>query len=461
MLHEVNLRRAAIYARISSDPEHNELGVTRQRADCLALCEREQFEVVEVLTDDDRSAYSGKRRPGYERLRELLRDRLVDVVVAWHPDRLTRHPRELEELIEALEAAQATVRTVTAGELDLSTPAGRMTARVVGAVARHESEHKSQRVRRKHLELAEAGKVSGGGPRPFGFDTDRVTVRPDEAAEIRDAVARLIAGESLRSVAMDMNRRGVASGKGAKWRSTTLRRVVVSPRIAGLREHKSGLYPAVWEPIISMEDHRRVMAVLNERKPVTAPARRYLLSGFVRCDLCGARMVARPRKNKQRGYVCATGTNFEGCGRISVMAEPVEALVVAAVLEALAGFDANAEPEPSPATDALAQLVEIERRQAELGAMFAAGDIDAAVVKAGSRALDEQRRTLEAEVARQGRLEGSRKAVDVAMASRWPSLTFEQQRAVIGQVVDHVVIRRGVRGYNFVDAKRVAIVWRA
>ena len=52
---------------------------------------------------------------------------------------------------------------------------------ILGAVAK-ESDDKSRRLRRKHQELAEAGKVSGGGTRPFGFEADRVTIRPDEAA---------------------------------------------------------------------------------------------------------------------------------------------------------------------------------------------------------------------------------------------------------------------------------------
>ena len=74
---------------------------------------------------------------------------------------------------------------MTAGEFDLCTPEGRLTARIVGSVARKESEDKSRRIRRKHVELAKAGKVSGGGRRPFGFESDRVTIREDEAAPER------------------------------------------------------------------------------------------------------------------------------------------------------------------------------------------------------------------------------------------------------------------------------------
>ena len=106
---------------------------------------RAGLDVVAVFADDDRSAYRAKRRPGYVQLLERLDT--VDVVLAWHPDRLTRHPRELEDLIDRLEVTGTTVQTVQTGEYDLGTPSGRMQARIVGAVARHESEHKSARLR--------------------------------------------------------------------------------------------------------------------------------------------------------------------------------------------------------------------------------------------------------------------------------------------------------------------------
>ncbi|MBA2386545.1 MAG: recombinase family protein, partial [Acidimicrobiia bacterium] len=195
---------AAIYCRISRDPSGAELGVRRQEQDCRAIAEREGWNVIEILVDDDRSAYSGKPRPAYQRLCELLKEEAVGVLVAWHPDRLTRQPRELEDLIDLLESTNTKVRTVQTGEYDLGTPSGRMAARIVGAVARHESEHKSARLRRKHEELAEQGRLSGGGTRPFGYDDDRLTVRTSEAKIIRDLTRRTLAGESLRSMAADL-----------------------------------------------------------------------------------------------------------------------------------------------------------------------------------------------------------------------------------------------------------------
>jgi DNA invertase Pin-like site-specific DNA recombinase len=159
--------RAAVYCRISQDRNGEGLGVERQREDCEALAERNGWELGDVYTDNDLSAYTGKRRPEYARLCADIEAGTVDVVLAWDPDRLHRSPSELETFIDLIESSGARVATVNSGEVDLSSASGRMTARVVGAVARHESEHKSERLRRKHVELAENGKVSGGGRRPF------------------------------------------------------------------------------------------------------------------------------------------------------------------------------------------------------------------------------------------------------------------------------------------------------
>lgn len=100
------MRAAAIYARISSDVEGSGLGVTRQLEDCRKLAESLGWSVAEEYVDNDLSAYSGKVRPGYERMLADLRDGERDAVIVYHVDRLTRRPIELEQFLEALDAAK-------------------------------------------------------------------------------------------------------------------------------------------------------------------------------------------------------------------------------------------------------------------------------------------------------------------------------------------------------------------
>jgi DNA invertase Pin-like site-specific DNA recombinase len=81
------VRAAAVYARISSDPEGDRLGVNRQREDCEALAERKGWPIAEVYIDDDRSAYSGKPRPEYRRMLDDIASRSVDALVVYNLDR--------------------------------------------------------------------------------------------------------------------------------------------------------------------------------------------------------------------------------------------------------------------------------------------------------------------------------------------------------------------------------------
>src|SRR6266536_3394902 len=226
--------RAGIYARISSDREGDNLAISGQLADCGQLADRRGWTVVERYVDSDISAYSGKRRPEYLRLLDDIEAGIVEAVVVYHADRLHRHPRELEDFIDLCQRTRTKIATVS-GDLDLSTHEGQLLARITGAVARKESDDKSRRIKRKHEELAAAGKVSGGGTRPYGYDADKRTIRPDEAEVTRDCARRVIAGDPLRAICTNLNRRGIESATGKQWSPQTLRRLLLSGRISGQR----------------------------------------------------------------------------------------------------------------------------------------------------------------------------------------------------------------------------------
>lgn len=363
---------AVIYCRISRDEVGRAMGVARQERHCRELVEREGWALVDVISENNVSAYAEKRRKGYHRMLELVKNGLADTIVVWHPDRLHRSVRELEDFIDLLNITGASVATVTAGDLDLATPEGRLTARIQGAVARKESEDKSRRIRDKQLELAHGGKISGGGMRPYGYEKDRLTVVDVEAAIIREAVDRFLAGGSLRSICADFTDRGVpTSTGGTKWYSQVLRDIIGSARIAGQREHHGvvvadATWPAIISPAVSAQVRRQLADPARRR---TRPARRYLLSGLVRCARCEHTMVSRPRTDGVRGYACQSGPPWYGCGRMFIQAEPLEAILREALIDALNGpkvasrlsrrGDFNDEQAVDDEAQALAQLAEL------------------------------------------------------------------------------------------------------
>jgi site-specific DNA recombinase len=267
---------AGVYARISSDPRGERLGVERQVADCERLASDLGWTLYDVYVDNDVSAWSGRARPEYRRLCEDIKAGVVDGLVVWHADRLHRHPRELEDFMALCDGVgDVAIRTVTAGELDLGDSTGRAVARILGAVARKESDDKSARIRRKHLELATSGADSGGGCRPYGYTPDRLHLVPEEAAAIREAASRLIAGDSLRSVCSDFNERGITTSTGGLWTLQSMGRMLRSGRISGRREHHGHIVAqAAWPAVVSVADSDRLRDPFGADPPPLPAQRR-------------------------------------------------------------------------------------------------------------------------------------------------------------------------------------------
>jgi site-specific DNA recombinase len=144
----------------------------------------------------------------------------------WDVDRLTRPPRELEDVVDLAEPHGVALASV-GGEIDLATPQGRLTARIKGNVAKHESEQLARRVRAKMAQRAETGQPHGriayGWRREQIYNDQgrrlgcRDVLHPEQAEVIRSCAAALLAGESLRAVTADLNERGVLSLNGKPW----------------------------------------------------------------------------------------------------------------------------------------------------------------------------------------------------------------------------------------------------
>lgn len=459
-------KRAALYYRISRDRTGSMAGVDRQRHECQALAAERDLDVVGEFTDNDLSAYSGKPRPAYAAMLAEVTAGRVDVVVAWHPDRLVRHPRELEDLIDALEAARCPVETVRAGAVDLTTRSGRTTARLVGAVARDESEAKAERLQAMHAAKARAGEWSGG-TRPYGYRSEGGTLVaiPDEAEVVREAARRVLAGESVHGVCADLNARGIPTARGALWRAQTLRRILTSPTHAGRREHKGeDVGPATWPAIIDARDHRRLVAAIVGRGPTRGTvARVSLLAGLLRCSICDASLITQRRTTGARVYVCPA-RSIGGCGGLSIVADPVDELVAAAVVArvdgpALADLLAADPDDTDPATE----VAEVEHALVELAADLGAGRLSRAEWLAAREGYDSRLTELRGAVGATTDTAVLRTFAGTpgALLAAWPALTLDQRRAIVAAVVQSVPIHPATRRGPGFDPDRVDVIWKA
>ena len=461
--------RAAIYARISLDKVGEAAGVGRQIDACRHLADLEGWSVDEVLVDNDLSAYSGACRPEYERLLGLVRRREIDVIVAYHPDRLYRRLADLVELTKVVASAGVEIRTVAAGHVDRNTASGRFTAQVLGAAAEHESARIGERVSAKHRQNAERGNAHGGG-RSYGYRRvaqGQIEVVPEEASVIRESAARVLGGQSLASIVVDLNERGVPSAHGKKWRPGSLGMVLRSGRIAGLRESNGTVVgEATWEPILDRATWEQVCSRLNHA-PVGRRPKVNLLAGMCRCAECGSVMAAvsermdkdlRPGQRPPRRTIACDKANRHGCGSNTVKADYVEQIVVDYVLAALEHTDLATARTRRAGGDAHQLIASIETDQqflADLAADYGAQRINRAQFLAAQdpvhARLAQSRRRLD-QLTVDPSLDDT--TAERVTAETWDRLTLDQQRALIALFIDHVVIRKGKRG-RFFDPTRV------
>ncbi|MGQ4600886.1 recombinase family protein [Nocardia sp. R6R-6] len=388
--------RIAIYVRISQDRSGDGKGVDRQEGDCRALAERLGATAVRVYSDNDISAYSGKKRPGYLSLCEDIERGAVDVVIAWHPDRLHRSPIELEHFITLIEGRKTGVHTVQAGLWDLSSPSGRMVARQLGAVARYESEHKGERIKAARVQQALAGEFHGG-MRPYGFERDGVTVREAEAVEIVRMYEQTVAGVSLRQIVADLNRRGIptATGRG-QWTSVAVRDIIKRPRNAGWSVHKGEIVgKAVWPALVSEETWKAAVAIVTNPARRTTPGNtpRWLGSGVYLCDVCGkAQLRCSTASGKPRRVYRCAARDKQGVEHVHRDALHLDAFVEETVVARLERPDTLNQliTRNDGGGEALSLRVEqtaLRQRLDSLADLFAAGDIDARQLASASAQL--------------------------------------------------------------------------
>ena len=458
-----------VYARLSMDRDGTQTATARQIADARTLAELRGWDIVAVYEDVDLSAYKkGVVRPEYERMLEDLADGEIDGVIVWKLDRLVRRAAEFERFWKVCEDAGAILASVNE-PVDTSTDIGMVVVRVLVAFAQLEGATMSLRIRRAAQEAAERGEPTLGGDRPFGLTKDRRTIVPEEAELIREAAQRVLAGESLRGLVREWYGRGIRGTRGKAFSTTTLRYMLIAGRIAGYRDHHGvmvgkGAYPA----IIDRDSEDRLRAILldpSRQKYNGTTARRYLLTGLVRCGTCGYVMVARPRDDGMRRYICRGGPDPNTCGKTYIVADPLEEFVTEMALVALESGQLEAQIRARAAeADSEPDLDELRADEEALEALSRDFYVDRIITRTEYLAA---RGTLQARI-EDARHRMMRKSATAAIGlaggtarTRWPDLTFDQRRAVLGAIFAEIRIGPGRRGLNHFDAGRVEPIWRA
>lgn len=447
--------RAAVYTRLSYSPDGSVESVERQEADCRRVAERFNASIDEVFCDNNRSAWRRNvRRRGWEKLLEGIAAGRWDLIITYHGDRLMRQPRDLEELLTLADNQALSLASVQ-GIRDLSNADDRFILRIEVAHACRSSDDTSRRVRDKAEAAAMAGRYQAGRYRGYGYSRDG-TIIEAEAAVIREAADRVLAGASLRSVLHWLIASGVPTVTGAAWTRAAVRGILTHPRIAGLRALRGELVgPGTWEPIIDREVWEDLCRVLTPRRRGTGrppTARVHLLSGIALCASCETGLTAHKRSDHTTHvYYCAN----PACPgpKVSRAKTHIDAYVAAATVGMLNDPDlldrldsARREPE------AAREITSLEQRKAEAEATLREladrGDVDPRLVAESISGFDRRLGELRNRLAA---TERDRLLVKYAGITReaWEALPLDVQRLLVASCLRVTVLPSSRRGPGF------------
>jgi hypothetical protein len=325
----------------------------------------------------------------------------------------------------------------------------------------------------RHEADAAAGKPWRSGSRCYGYAPDGLTIIDDEAAIIRDMARRVLAGESIRSIAAALNTAGHRTPHDKVWHPSVVKRLLTNPRLIGQRVYRGQVTEGEWKPILGKREFARIGKALEKRaaapggalKPGSSPRKYLLTGGLLICSICGNPLSSQPTRPGKRGYVCRPGGAGNGCGKIRIAAEQLEQEVTEQVLTRLASpairrrlavaVDGDDDTLPG-------RIARIDGELAALGIDFADGTIGRTEFHSAALRLRDVRKQLEEAAVQTARLQQLPGPSPEDLAEWWETADLPRRRDLVSLVLDHIVVGPATkRGPGPLDMDRLLWVWRS
>src|SRR5246127_3970542 len=273
-------RQCAIYTRKSSEEglEQDYNSLHAQREACEAFIKSQAGEGWRLVKDAyDDGGFSGAtiERPGVQQLLANIREGLIDVVVVYKVDRLTRALADFAKIVEIFDARGVSFVAVTQ-QFNTITSMGRLTLNVLLSFAQFEREVTGERIRDKIAASKQKGMWMGGTV-PLGYDVRDhcLVVNPKEAATVRLVFQLYIALKSVGQVRDELDRRSIVSKQrmsksgsrsgGVRFGRGALYQMLANPIYVGEIRHKRLSHPGQHEAIIKRSLWQRVQGLLKPK----------------------------------------------------------------------------------------------------------------------------------------------------------------------------------------------------
>lgn len=346
------VRRCAVYTRKSSEEgleqDFNSLHAQREACEAFIKSQRgEGWHLVAKAYADGGLSGGNMERPALQRLLADIEAGLVDVVVVYKVDRLTRSLADFAKMVEVFDRQGVSFVAVTQ-QFNTTTSMGRLTLNVLLSFAQFEREVTGERIRDKIAASKKKGMWMGGRvPLGYAVNERKLVIVPEEAEAVRKIFQQFLKVSGVRELSFELRRRGIRSktrsGQPGGWLSRgALYALLSNPLYRGQVRHKETTYPGQHEAIIDsalwdqvrekLKDHT-VRSSSRGRKTDPSP----LLGKLV--DERGKTLTpshAIKKGRRYRYYVSQTADSSDDASSWRLPAREVEgrvAEVVSAMLE--------------------------------------------------------------------------------------------------------------------------------
>jgi DNA invertase Pin-like site-specific DNA recombinase len=339
--------RCAIYTRKSSEEgleqEFNSLDAQREACEAYIASQRsEGWALVREQYDDGGISGGTLDRPALQRLMSDIEDGLVDVVVVYKIDRLSRSLMDFSKLVEVFDRNNVTFVSVTQS-FNTTTSMGRLTLNILLSFAQFEREVTAERIRDKVKASRMKGIFMGGTP-PYGYKPKdrKLVIEDEEARNVRWIFARFLEIGSATALAREVVRKGIRTPRGNAMSKNFLYRMLNNRAYIGEAVHKGTGYAGEHERLIDQRTWEQVQSILQQSPRLRASNTRAetpaLLKGLLYGPDGAAFSPTHTRKGERlyRYYVSQTVLKH-GAGKCPVARVPA-AEIEAAVISQIRGM---------------------------------------------------------------------------------------------------------------------------
>ena len=308
---------AGIYIRVSTEDQAREgFSLGEQEEKLRQLCKYKGFEVFKVYKDAGISAKNMKNRPQFQQMIEDMKNGLINYIVAYKLDRVTRSVRDLEVLISTLEKYQCYL-ICDRDDVNTSTANGRFFVRMLTVLSQLEIEIVSERTKFGLNGAIKAGHIPGKCPLGYYRAPDK-TLKIDNTT--KDIVLRIfelyLEGKSYQTIANILNQEKVLYPQVKKWIDSSVNRIINNKIYMGDYERykndndkETEIYMDVVPPIITRAMWEEVQNQKETNQRAYCRNRVYIFFQKLVCPTCGHIMTCKGtggKKSKYMYYYCDT-----------------------------------------------------------------------------------------------------------------------------------------------------------